>query len=162
MAAGSSAPVMQAPSGGGNAAGSGGTPANAPAAPVVPFVRGSGKGKYRFYSKSGLTLTTATQDLGPIDIKAYDYMRALLVTAATTTVGGATGTAAADAPFNIFTNVSVSQPNGQTMYQTSSGFHAAMIQKYGYNRAWNDPRSDPNFMLTGSWATFAFRIPFEL
>jgi hypothetical protein len=162
MAAGTQAPVTQAPAGGGNPAGSGGAAPEAEAAPVVPFVRGSGKGKYRFYSKSGLTLTTATQDLGPIDIKAYDYMRSLLVTLTTTTVGGITGTAAADAPFNMFTNVQVTQPNGQTMYQTSSGFHAAMIQKYGYNRAYNDPRSDPNFMLTGSWATFAFRVPFEL
>ena len=50
------------------------------AAQVVPFLRGSGKGKYKFYSKAGLTLTTATQDLGPIDVKAYDYMRSILVT----------------------------------------------------------------------------------
>ena len=162
MAAGSSAPVTQAPAGGGNGAGSGGTQTQGPPQPVVPFVRGSGKGKYRFYSKSGLTLTTATQDLGPIDVKAYDYMRSLLVTATTTTVGGATGTAQPDAPFNLFTNVSVTQPNGQTMYQVSSGFHAAMIQKYGYNRQFNDPRSDPNYAVNGSWATFAFRIPFEL
>jgi hypothetical protein len=156
------APATQAPATGGNPAGSGGTPADQAPAAVVPFVRGSGKGKYRFYSKSGLTLTTATQDLGPIDVKAYDYMRSLLVTATTTTVGGATGTAAADAPFNLFTNVSVQQPNGQTMYQVSSGFHAAMIQKYGYSRANNDPRSDPNFFVNGSWATFAVRVPFEL
>jgi len=163
MAAGTTAPATQAPASGGNAAGSGGTPAQEQApVVVVPFVRGSGKGKYRFYSKSGLTLTTATQDLGPIDIKAYDYMRALLVTCTTTAAGGATGTAQADAPFNLFTNVSVVQPNGQTMYQTSSGFHAAMIQKYGFYRAQNDPRTDPNFAVNGSWATFAFRIPFEL
>ena len=162
MAAGSAAPVTQAPAGGGNPAGSGGSEDSEAPAAVVPFVRGSGKGKYRFYSKSGLTLTTATQDLGPIDIKAYDYMRALLVTLTTTAAGGLTGTAQADAPFNMFTNVSVSQPNGQTMYQTSSGFHAAMIQKWGYYRANNDPRSDPNFFVSGSWATFAFRVPFEL
>src|SRR5579862_1371694 len=149
MAAGTTAPVTQAPSNGGNGAGSGGQAPAAPPVAVVPFVRGSGKGKYRFYSKSGLTLTTGTQDLGPIDVKAYDYMRALLVTCTTTAAGGATGTAQADAPFNIFTNVSVSQPNGQTMYQTSSGFHAAMIQKYGYNRAYNDPRGDPNFNVNG-------------
>lgn len=163
MAAGTSAPVTQAPSSGGNAA-SGGADQGQAQAPqaVVPFVRGSGKGKYRFYSKSGLTLTTATQDLGPIDVKAYDYMRALLVTATTTAAGGATGTAQADAPFNLFTNVSVVQPNGQTMYQVSSGYHAAMIQKYGYYRAESDPRSDPTFNINGSWATFAFRIPFEL
>jgi hypothetical protein len=157
------APVSQAPVAGGNPAGPGGQTASpAPAGPVVPFVRGSGKGKYRFYSKSGLTLTSATQDLGPIDVKAYDYMRSLLVTCTTTLAGGITGTAAADAPFNLFTNVQVTQPNGQTMYQTSSGYHAAMIQKYGMNRANNDPRQDPNFFVNGSWTTFAFRVPFEL
>lgn len=132
------------------------------AASVVPFVRGSGKGKYKFYSKSGLTLTTASQDLGPIDVKAYDYMRSILVTVSTTTVGGATGTAQADAPFNIFTNMAVKQPNGQTMYQVSSGYHAAMIQKYGFYRGFCDPRADPAYFVSGSWASFAVRIPFEL
>ena len=129
---------------------------------VVPFLRGSGKGKYKFYSRSGLTLTSAAQDLGPIDVKAYDYMRAILVTVTSTANGGATGTAQADAPFNFFTNVAVKQPNGQTMYQVSSGIHSAYIQKYGYYRAFSDPRQDPNFAVTGSSATFAFRIPFEL
>lgn len=139
---------------------------DAPAAPqaatVIPFVRGSGKGKYKFYSRSGLTLTTSSQDLGPIDVKAYDYMRSILVTVTTTTKGGATGTAQADAPFNMFTNMAVKQPNGQTMYQVSSGYNAAMIQKYGFYRNYGDPRADPDFMLNGSWATFAVRIPFEL
>jgi hypothetical protein len=131
-------------------------------ASVVRFVRGSGKGKYKFFSKAGLTLTSATQDLGPIDVKAYDYMRALLVTVTNTANGGATGTAQADAPFNYFTNMAVKQPNGQTMYQVSSGYHAAMIQKYGYYRQYGDPRQDPNFAVNGSSATFAIRIPFEL
>lgn len=153
--------TQTAPSSGGNAASGGGDQASAPAPTVVPFVRGSGKGKYKFYSKS-LTLTTATQDLGPLDIKAYDYMRSILVTCTTTANGGATGTAQADGPFNLFTNVAVKQPNGQTMFQVSSGYNAAVIQKYGYNRAYNDPRSDPNFLVHGSAATFAFRIPFEL
>src|SRR5882762_10429361 len=91
-----------APSTGGNAAGSGGAnggPAAPPAA-VVPFVRGSGKGKYKIQvaGASGLTLTAATKDLGPIEVKAYDYMRSLLITCTTTGAGGATGTAQADAP----------------------------------------------------------------
>ncbi len=139
------------------------------AASVVPFLRGSGKGKYKFYSKSGLTFTSATQDLGPIDVKAYDYMRSILVTMTTTAAGtaGTGGTLAADGPFNAFTNISVLQPNGQTMYQVSSGHSAAMIQKYGYYRAYGDPRQDPAYAFAGAstaaptW-TFAFRIPFEL
>lgn len=133
------------------------------AASVVPFVRGSGKGKYKFFSKSGLTLTASSQDLGPIDVKAYDYMRSILLTVTTTAAGGASGTAQADAPFNVFTNVAVKQPNGQTMYQVSSGYHAAMIQKYGFYRGYEgDPRQDPSYFVNGSWATFAVRIPFEL
>jgi hypothetical protein len=168
MAAGPSQ-TQTAPSGGGNAAGSGGSGgaaagAPAPVASVIPFVRGSGKGSYKLQipGSSGLTLGTATKDLGPIDIKAYDYMRALNIECVTTAAGGILGTAAADAPFNLFTNVAVKQPNGQTMYQVSSGYHAAMIQKYGMNRAYNDPRADPTFVVSGSQATFAFRIPFEL
>lgn len=129
---------------------------------VVPFLRGSGKGKYKFYSKSGLTLTTATQDLGPIDVKAYDYMRSILVTCTTTANGGTLGTLQADGPFNVFTNVAVLQPNGQTMYQVSGGHQAAMIQKFGAYRSQSDPRQDPNYVASGSQATFAFRIPFEL
>jgi hypothetical protein len=61
-------------------------PAAPQAATVIPFVRGSGKGKYKFFSQSSLTLTTASQDLGPIDVKAYDYMRSILVTVTTTTM----------------------------------------------------------------------------
>jgi hypothetical protein len=156
------APTATTATGYGKDAGSDDTQGAHQSGSVVPFVRGSGKGKYKFFSKSGLTLTTATQDLGPIDIKAYDYMRSLLVTFTTTTVGGATGTAQADAPFNAFTNIAVKQPNGQTMYQVSSGYHAAMIQKYGFYRGYNDPRADPTFFVNGSWATFALRIPFEL
>lgn len=174
MAAGTSTPTTNAPSTAGNPASGGGGQGGAqtPPAPasVVPFVRGSGKGKYKFFSKSGLTLTSSPQDLGPIDVKAYDYMRSILITVTGVTAGTATaGTYSADAPFNILTNLAVKQPNGQTMYQCSSGLHAAYIQKYGFGRGigWEcDPRSDPNFSLTTSTtapnATFAIRIPFEL
>jgi hypothetical protein len=161
MAAGQNATVQAPAAPQDSAAADGGQQQQAPQS-VVPFVRGSGKGKYKFFSKSGLTLTTATQDLGPIDVKAYDYMRSILVVCTTTAAGGATGTAQADGPFNLFTNVAVKQPNGQTMYAVSSGYNAAMIQKYGYARANADPRADPNFLVNGSNATFAFRIPFEL
>jgi hypothetical protein len=128
---------------------------------TVPFIRGSGLGRYKFYSKS-LTLTSTTQDLGPIDVKAYDYMRHILITVTNTAAGGASGTAQADAPMNLFTNVAVKQPNGQTMYQVSSGLHAGLIHKYGGYAGYNDPWADPNFLSNGSQSTFAFRIPFEL
>jgi hypothetical protein len=161
----SAAPGQTPNASGGTAAGQQ-TPA---AAATVSFLRGSGKGRYKFYSRAGLTLTAASQDLGPIDVKAYDYMRSILVTVTTTTAGtaGTGGVLAGDGPFNVFTNMAVKQPNGQTMYQVSSGYHAAVIQKYGFYRGESDPRSDPNFAFAGTATaaptfTFAIRIPFEL
>jgi hypothetical protein len=139
----------------------------APAA-AVPFVRGSGLGRYKFFEKTGLSLSTSTQDLGPIDVKAYDYMRSILIKVVTTATGTTTAaTTKEDGPFNVFTNVAVKQPNGQTMYAVSSGFSAAMIHKYGGYQGYNDPRAWNDFAYsTGSSTaptyTFAFRIPFEL
>ena len=76
-------------------------------------------------------------------------MRSILVTVTCTSAGGITsGSLAKDGPFNVLTNVAVNQPNGQTMYSVSSGYNAAMIQKYGAYRANSDPRSDPNFVWT--------------
>lgn len=132
------------------------------------FIRGSGEGRYTFEVQSGLVLGAA-QDIGPIDIKAYDYMRSLLIKVETTTAGSGTVTSVGskDYPFNVISYVRVKQPNGQTMYSVSSGHHAAMIQKWGLVRPAPqiDPRSDLNFANTAGTAPtieFGIRIPFEL
>lgn len=136
------------------------------------FIRGSGEGRYTFEVQSGLLLGAA-QDIGPIDIKAYDYMRSILLKVETTTAGAGTVTAvgSADYPFNIISYLRVKQPNGQTMYSVSNGHHAAMIQKYGLVRPplFSDPRADPEFIApsgvaaaTAPTVQFAIRIPFEL
>ena len=134
----------------------------------VSFIRGSGEGRYVFEVQSGLALGAA-QDVGPIDVKAYDYMRSLLIKVETTTVGGGTTTSVGskDYPFNIISYLRVKQPNGQTMYSVSNGHHGAMIQKYCMIRPTisSDPRSDVEFVSTAGTAptvTFGIRIPFEL
>jgi hypothetical protein len=133
----------------------------------VSFLRGSGRGRYTFEVQSGLTLQTTAQDIGPIDIKAYDYMRSitLLVQCSTAGSGTATSVYAADAPFNALTYVRVKQPNGQTMFSVTAGFHLAMVHKHGLYRQYNDPYSSINYTATaGTAPTFSFmlRIPFEL
>ena len=134
----------------------------------VSFIRGSGEGRYTFEVQSGLVLGAA-QDVGPIDVKAYDYMRSILLKVETTTAGSGTvtSTATTDYPFNTISYLRVKQPNGQTMYSVTNGHHAAMIHKYGLVReAQNsDPRSDPEYIATLGTAptmTFGIRIPFEL
>jgi len=119
----------------------------------VSFIRGSGEGRYVFEVQSGLVLGNA-QDIGPIDVKAYDYMRSIVLLVQTTAAGGGTVTStfSSDAVFNTVSYLRVKQPNGQTMYSVSSGYHAAMIQKYGLVRPapWGcDPRQDEIFTNVG-------------
>lgn len=144
---------------------SGGTDRESPGS--VSFIRGSGRGRYTFEVQSGLTLQTTAQDIGPIDIKAYDYMRSisLLVQCSTAGSGTATSVYAADGPFNALTYARVKQPNGQTMFSVTSGYHLAMIHKHGMYRQFSDPYSSINYTATaGTAPTFSFllRIPFEL
>jgi len=168
MAAVPSAPVAAGP--GGASTGTAAQQAAPSSGAVVPFVRGSGLGRYKFFSQSGITPSSASQDLGPIDVKAYDFMRSILITVKTTNTPASTGavTLAADGPFNFFTNIMVKQPNGQTMYQVTSGHHAMLIHKYGGYAGYNDPRSYPDFSWTAGASSeapllaFALRIPFEL
>ena len=143
----------------------------APSGGVIPFIRGSGWGRYPVQMPAGsssITLTTVTQTLGPIQVKAYDFMRSLVVDVQTTSAGaGSAVTTVEDGPYCFFAGVELLQPNGQTMYKVSSGFSAAMIHAHGYYRNYNDPRQYANFLYTtGSGtapqATFRIRIPFEL
>lgn len=137
---------------------------------VIPFLRGSGWGRYPIAMPAGsgaITLTSVTQTLGPIQVKAYDFMRSIIVEVIGTAGAGSGVTTTEDGPWNIFAGVEVLQPNGQTMYKTSSGFTSAMIHAHGYFRNYGDPRQYQNFVYTsGSGtapnATFRFRIPFEL
>ena len=122
-----------------------------------------------FEVQSGIVQGGA-QDIGPIDIKAYDYMRSILLFVQATGGGGTTATYTSDAPFNALSYVRVKQPNGQTMYSVSSGYHAAMIHKYGLVRPvpFTDPRSNVNPVAvnfataTSGNFSFVIRIPFEL
>lgn len=138
---------------------------------VIPFIRGSGWGRWPVQMPAGagaITLTAGQQTLGPIQVKAYDYMRSLVIDVTATAPGGGTAvTLTEDGPFNLFAGIELLQPNGQTMYKVTSGFSGAMIQAHGYYRNYSDPRQWQNFLYTtgGGTApsgTFRLRIPFEL
>ena len=75
-----------APQGGGTAQAPAAAGASTPAAAVGGAfpARFAVRASTSSTPRPSLTLTTATQDLGPIDVKAYDYMRSILVTLTTT------------------------------------------------------------------------------
>lgn len=134
---------------------------------VVPFIRGSGLHRESVYDSS-FTLTANTQDIPPIDVNAYGYLRSLLIVVTTNSAGGGSGvTTVEDGPFNLLQNIQLQQPNGFPFYQVSSGYSSYLIHKYGGYQGYNEPKSMDGFAYSNGGGTaptlaFALRIPVEL
>jgi len=152
--------------GGATASSSGTSQATQAPTPMVPFIRGSGLHRESVFDNS-YTLTTNTQDIPPIDINAYGYMRSIFILITGTAGGGTAVTTVEDGPFNVLQNIQLQQPNGFPFYQVSSGYSSYLIHKYGGYAGYNDPKRDPNFLYTIGGGTapnlgFGIRIPVEL
>lgn len=134
---------------------------------IVPFVRGSGLHRENMYD-SAFNLTSNTQDIPPIDVNAYGYMRSLVILVTTNTAGGGTAvTTQEDGPWNVLQNIQLMQPNGFPFYQVTSGYSAMAIHKYGGYQGYNDPKAHPSFSYSAGGGTaptlgFFVRIPVEL
>jgi hypothetical protein len=134
---------------------------------VVPFVRGSGLHRESVFDSS-FTLGSNTQDIPPIDINAYGYMRSVYILVSTTTPGGGTAVVTTeDGPWNVLQNIQLMQPNGFPFYQVSSGYSAYLIHKYGGYQGYNDPKAPGTYSYAIGGGTapslgFGVRIPVEL
>src|SRR5258707_1709516 len=113
------APVVQQPAASGGGGG------------VIPFVRGSGLGRYLFFDKSGVTLLTNTQDLGPIPVKAYDYMSGIVVEVNATSPGGGSAVILQeDTPGNFFTTRKGDHPYRQPVNPACTGCSTTSISPH--------------------------------
>jgi hypothetical protein len=117
---------------------------------------------------SSFTLGTNTQDIPPIDVNAYGYMRSLYILVSTTAAGGGSAvTTTEDGPWNVLQNIQLMQPNGFPFYQVSSGYSSYLIHKYGGYQGYNDPKAPGTFSYAIGGGTapslgFGVRIPVEL
>lgn len=126
----------------------------------LPFTSASLRYRENFFSSSSaITLGTSAQDVSPTGgaIKSYGYLRRLLILV--TGTGGSGGNLAADAPWNFFSQISVTQPNGEEMFggPTFTGYHAFLAAQHAGRMAVNDPSIMPSY--TGSSPNFRFVLP---
>jgi hypothetical protein len=133
---------------------------------VVPFIRGSGLHREIAYDQVH-TLTAVQQDIAPIEVPAYGYMRSLLIEVTGTAGAGTGATLVEDGPFNALLNLQLQQPNGFPFYQVSSGYSSYLIDKYGGYRFRQDAKSRDGYTYTAGGGTapnlsFKMRIPVEL
>ena len=101
-------------------------------------------------------------------IPAYGFLRGLWLRAV---AAGGTGTgavAAADAPFNFFGTISITDPDGAPIYSVNSGYTAYLVHKYGGYVSGNgvtDPKLDNFFAgVNGTGGNFQFQLwlPLEI
>lgn len=135
--------------------------AGAPAAPLpqIPFVNAAHEHTEPAFSDTQAITAAAGVDKGPFDIPAYGYLRHILLECsfAGGTLGA--GVLAADAPWNIFERITLSDVNGSPIFELDgyAALQANIIGGYAFNQ---DPRlMDHDGTINGR---FYLRIPVEI
>lgn len=143
--------------------------AAAPAAQIdIPFTAAAHRYREKIWTKT-FTPTAALQDLSPPNgvIKPYGYLRRLILLVTTSGGTAGAGVNAADAPYNVFQQVMVTQPNGQEMFggPLFGGYDAYLAAKHA---GWQYC-TDPSLLRSAKVAStnivdfqFALSIVFEL
>jgi hypothetical protein len=124
--------------------------------PLLPFTRGAVDHAEPFFDQT-FTLSAAQQILGPIDVAAYGYARAIVIQVdQVSATNAATVTVVEDSPWSLFAELVFQDVNGAPIFQ-NSGYEAYVHHKYGGFRAQRDPKLLPpgvfSATVTGAGAT---------
>jgi hypothetical protein len=104
--------------------------------------------------------TAAVQNLNPIDVPAYGYLRHLVIEVVG--AGGTGGTMSADGPWNIIQSVSLQDVNGANIVGPLDGYAlylANIVGGYVFN---NNPSNIPSFAGSAPNPVFQIRVPVEI
>ncbi len=136
---------------------------------IVPFTAAALRYREKIWTKQW-TMTAAAQDLSPPGgaIKSYGYLRTLellVTTVAAGTSGGSPAFGTADGPWSFFSQVIVTQPNGEEMFggPTFSGYHAYLASVHQGWRLNNAPYTLPSFSQSSVLSPqFILPLTFEM
>lgn len=135
------------------------------AAPQLSF-RASAHEYFEKFNTSAVTaLTTTATDVSPANnaVQSYGFLRQIKLRLRNSVAASTGGTLAADAPFNIFNTIQLTDPNGAEIYggPTWGGYEAMLAEKYGCYKAVNDPALSP-LHAAGTTPLLWLTIPLEL
>lgn len=136
---------------------------------VIPFTAATLRYREKIWTKQW-TPTAAPQDLSPPGgaIKSYGYLRSLDLLVTTVAAGTSTGSPGfgnADGPWTFFSQVIVTQPNGEEMYggPTFTGYHTYLAAQHAGWRLNNAPFSVPSFSVASALSPqFVLPLIFEM
>lgn len=100
----------------------------------------------------------------PWALQATGWLRGLYLTF--TGTGLTAGTAVADGPFNIISNIELDDVNNEAIFGPFDGYSAFITNKYGGYMFADDPATSPVFAYSGTTSTnnftFVLYIPLEI
>jgi len=133
-------------------------------APPIPFTAAAHRYREKIYTTTA-SLSTSAQDISPPGgaIKSYGYMRRLIIEISSPATGTSTPLQA-QAPWNIISQIAVTQPNGEEMYggPTFTGYHAYLAARHGGVFLNDDPATMPSFVNSATTPRFVLPINFEM
>jgi len=103
------------------------------AAPALPFTLASRASSRQSFQLPNVALASAALTIPPntpVQVPAVGYLKNLRLEVTLTPTGGAP-TLSADAPWNIFQNISVKNSAGQPLIAPITGYELYLINKYG-------------------------------
>lgn len=108
--------------------------------------------------------TTNAQATTPWALQATGWLRGLFLLVQGT--GLTVGTATADGPFNIISNIELDDVNNEAIFGPFDGYTAFLTNKYGGYHFQDDPATQSTFAYTGGTTTnnftFVLYIPLEI
>lgn len=130
---------------------------------AVPFVHAAHEHIEQVRLAAISQLPGTTTAFFNINIPSFGFLRSLLLIVSCSGGTAGAGVLAADAPQNVFSEVTILDTNGAPIYGPLDGYSAFLAAKYGgyvYN---NDPAAQPDASFTGV-VTFGFilRVPVEI
>jgi hypothetical protein len=137
--------------------------ANAPAAAsasAIPFTRGATLATMRDATLGALAAGTQTQ----IQLQTNAFLESIIFDVTLTTAANAAAvTFAADSPWQVIQQIKLDDPAGQSIIAPITGYQLYLLNKYLPDvECYNDPKSDPQFLLTGgavgTGGSFNFRL----
>lgn len=135
-------------------------PAAAPAVvPALPFVASAHEHVEPAFTVT-VTPTTAVQQINPIDVPAYGYLRHIFLEVVAS--GGVAGTLAADGPWNLFQQITLQDVNGSNIFGPLDGYAAYIANIVGGYAYRNNPVDSPWFVASAPNPAFYLRIPVEV
>lgn len=107
-----------------------------------------------------VTTTASVQQLNPIDVPAYGYIRNIFLEVVG--AGGTGGTVAADGPWNLFQQITLQDVNGSNIYGPFDGYAAYITNLLGGYGFRSNSVDSPWFVGTAPNPAFFLRIPVEI